>query len=680
MSKSAVGLALAGALLFGVVTIAKMVSRPGSEETASGTPSADREQIVSFWKTYHSATAIRSSGNFREATEIYEQALRLNPQHEDSLYYLGNCLLELGDYAGAAEAYGRLVEVNPESPRGHAQLGVSLSSLAPGVPLDFSRARDSFNAVLRINPEESGPYLRLGYLAFLQRQFGAALGHFETAARFGAPEGGFMAGAVHYHRGEYEESSRHFLRVLELNAREKEISGRGVLSEGDIVASGPHPRLTPLEAAGVKSLLHLYWAAARQGGYSKTIPESLRFTPPEKSLKSPLKVDKITMASGGRGAWAEMAGTRLLLVTDTEGPLKLYRSEGSRWADVTRESGLYSTSGAWDAAWGDFDGDGIPDLYIVGSGLLGKAENRLLRTVLPGPGKVRLEEVTHAAGLAGERNTTRAVFLDYDGDGRKDILEIGSQSYGVPALRLYRNRGEGRFEDVTRQAGLLLEGNAVDCAVGDISGNGFPDLVVLRWRQPLLVFENQKNGTFRDTTAQSGLSDVEGRGYSLLLLDYDRDGRQDLLVTAHAPYDSACLSLVNAGIEAGRDSHRLFRGTAQGAFQEVTRQAGLAVIQGTMQAAVLDVDQDGWPDLVLAGGGMESYRREPTLILRNREGRGFLRYAYVPGFDTPVSATGVTVLPGARPGEQYLHLGAAGLFRLRIADYGLRILDTQSSN
>jgi tetratricopeptide (TPR) repeat protein len=668
MSRSAIGLALAGALLFGALTIAKVVSRTDPGETAAGALSAERERITAFWKNYHSATATRSQGDFRRATELYEQALQLNPGHEDSLYYLGNCLLEMGDYPRAASVYQRMVELNPLSPRGYAQLGVAISSLAPGVPVDFSRARESFQSVLRINPEESGPYLRLGYLAFLQQDLAAALENFETAARFGAPEGGFMAGAVHYHKGEYPKGARHFLRVLEQNAREKEISGRGVLSEGDVIASGPNPRLTPLEAAGVKSLLHLYWSAARQGGYPDFVPSSFRFSPPKGSLKSPLKADRVAaVQAGGRSAWVETADVRLLLVTDPHGPLRALRMEGPRWIDITREAGLEGVSGVWDATWGDYDGDGVPDLYLVGSGFLGKAQNRLFRTEVMASGKVRFREATQPAGLAGERNTMRAVFLDYDGDGRMDLLEIGSQGPTAPPLRLYRNLGEGRFREATRQAGLDFQGSAVDCAVGDINGNGRPDLVVLRWKLPLLVFENRQDGTFSETTAERGLSGVEGRGYSLLLFDYDRDGRLDLLVTAHATYDAACLSLVNPESQAADAGHRLFRGT-EGGFQEVTREAGLGRVHGTMQAAVLDIDQDGWPDLVLAGGGLEPYRREPTLILKNRQGGGFDHYAYVPGFDSPVSATGVTVLPGARPGEQHLHLGAAGLYRLRMAD------------
>jgi tetratricopeptide (TPR) repeat protein len=671
MSKSAIGLALAGALLFGVITIAKISSRPEAAEIGGDTTSAERERITAFWREYHSATATRSSGDFQEAARLYEQALRLNPRHEESLYYLGNCLLELGDYTRASEFYARLVEMNPQSPRGHAQLGVALSSLAPGAPLDFSRARESFESVLRINPEESGPYLRLGYLAFLRGDFSTALGHFETAARFGAPEGGFMAGAVLYHRGEYEESSRHFLKVLELNAREKEISGRGVLSEGDVVSSGPNPSLTPLESAGVKSLIHLYWSAARRGGYSEAIPSSFRLAPPEETAKNPLKAERVAaVAARGRGSWAEWGGNRVLVVTDPEGPLRAFRMQDSRWSDVTRELGLEGISGAWDASWGDYDGDGISDLYLIGSGLLGKAGNRLFRTetAATAPHRVRMQEVTQPAGLAGDRNTIRALFLDYDGDGLMDLLEVGSPGHGLPALRLYRNLGAGRFQEKSRPAGLDFQGSAVDCAAGDINGNGLPDLVVLRWRLPLLVFENRGDGTFQNTTTKRGLDNIEGRGFSLLFFDYDRDGRQDLLITAHAPYDSACLSLVNPEIRAEGDGHRLFRATADGVFQEITREVGIGRLHGTMQAAVLDVDQDGWPDLVLAGGGLEPYRLEPTLILRNDEGREFVPYSLVPGFDSPLSATGVAALPGDRPGEHYLHLGAAGLFRLRISD------------
>ena len=123
-----------------------------------------KQQIRLFWDAYNSARSLRTRKEYEPAAREYERALEIDPQHEDSLYYLGSCLLEVGEYEKAVQVYERLVILNPRSNRGLSQLGLLLSTPAPGAVLNLERARQMFERVSEVNQEESGPFLRLGQL------------------------------------------------------------------------------------------------------------------------------------------------------------------------------------------------------------------------------------------------------------------------------------------------------------------------------------------------------------------------------------------------------------------------------------------------------------------------------------------------------------------------------------
>ena len=146
---------------------------------------------------------LRTGSNWKEAIPRYRAALEIDPRHEESLYYLGTCLLESGRYEDARESYERLTQLNPRSQRALTQLGQLLSSRLPGAPRpDFQRAQSLFERNAEINPEESGPFLRLGFLALKRGDLQRASDHFQTAAGFRSPQGAFMAGYIQYLKGD----------------------------------------------------------------------------------------------------------------------------------------------------------------------------------------------------------------------------------------------------------------------------------------------------------------------------------------------------------------------------------------------------------------------------------------------------------------------------------------------
>ncbi len=131
-----------------------------------------------------------------------------------------------------------------------------------------------------------------------------------------------------------------------------------------------------------------------------------------------------------------------------------------------------------------------------------------------------------------------------------------------------------------------------------------------------------------------------GPAFSAVWFDYNRDGHLDLLMAPHAPYEDVVRCLLDPGFRCAGPTPRLFRNRGDSGFEEVTAAAGLDRCYGVMQAVAGDLNADGWPDLVLVSGSLDAQRLEPSVVLRNRQGR-FEEWCYLPGFDAPRNFTGL---------------------------------------
>ncbi|HEV2493309.1 MAG TPA: FG-GAP-like repeat-containing protein [Terriglobia bacterium] len=644
-------LALVAAFVLAAFGLIALNRRRAADNLPEAAPAgAERQRIQTFWNTYNQANALRLHGAYSGAVPVYQECLRLNPQHEDSLYYLGDCLEETGDYAAAASTYRRLIEVNPASARALAELGNTLALTAPGAPLDFSQARDAYQRCIWLNREQAGPFLRLGMLELNQGRDREAIDDFHLAAGFGSAEGNYLAGYTLFLQGKYRAALEPLEKVIAAYAKDRKLSGRGVLSEGDVLPAPGKP-LTALEKSGLKSIVLLYWTATRLGGYPAEIPKEFRVTRPLPGDAGTLasansRVSGVTLPAG-RVVWsdADPQGRRFAAVVAPGQPVRLYRLDGEpggAMSDVTAAAGLQGVRDVWDAAWADYDRDGYPDLYLIRSGFVGAGRNALYHN----DRNDSFADVTSAAGLAGERSTARACFGDFEGDGRPGLLEVGGSAGGKSSVRLFRNTG-GRFVDETQAAGLASTGAAVDCAVADTARSGRLDVFVLFWHRDAVLFRNQGGGRFENVTQQAGLQGIRGTGYSTLFFDYNRDGFPDLLVTSHAPAEDAVRSLLEPDYKATQFTPQLFRNKGGAGFEEVTAQAGLNRSYGTMQAVALDFDADGWPDLLLVNGSLDRERLEPSVLLRNIQGREFRAWSYLPGFDCPANFIAASILRAA---------------------------------
>ena len=249
-----------------------------------------------------------------------------------------------------------------------------------------------------------------------------------------------------------------------------------------------------------------------------------------------------------------------------------------------------------------------------------------------------LADVTAAAGIQFRHNSgayggkflpetlgSGCAFLDYDADGWQDILLINGMDWPGhkrqrSTLHLYKNNRNGTFTDVTKSAGLDLEMYGMGVAVGDYNNDGFPDIFISCVGQSRL-FRNTGKGTFIDVTRSSGFFGRQGLSTSALWFDYDRDGFLDLFVCNYvrwSPEHDVFCSLDGTHKsyctpEAYRgDTCWLFHNRGDGTFEDVTATSGIFDSSSkSLGVAMLDYDQDGWPDLLVAND------TQPNKLYRN---------------------------------------------------------------
>jgi hypothetical protein len=320
---------------------------------------------------------------------------------------------------------------------------------------------------------------------------------------------------------------------------------------------------------------------------------------------------------------------------------RLYRNDGNmRFTDVTSAAGVGGAGYAMGAAAGDYDNDGHVDLFVAGV-----RRNQLFRNL----GDGRFEDVADRAGVSAAEFAVAAGWFDYDRDGRLDLLVVnyvqwspersrfcGDQTRGIRIYchprffqglpnRLYRNRGDGTFEDVSARAGLLKHtGKGMSVAFADYDHDGHLDAFVTNDTVPNFLFRNGGDGTFRETALTAGVSvPVSGRPISAMgtdFQDYDNDGWEDIHLTA-----------------LSGETFPLFRNDRRGGFEETTQSSGLSGPTTRLSgwcSLLADMDNDGRKDIFTANshvndriGELETMEWKQANSLFLNEGSGRFRAA-----------------------------------------------------
>ncbi len=623
-------LAWAGLLLMAACSTAP----EKTTEEAAG----EKQKIREFWTAYRQATRLRMDGRYGEAIALFRKCLELDPEHEDSLYYLGASLEHLGRYREARKQYERLIEVNPQSGRALSQLVALLSTPAPGAPLDFEQAEKWVLRLEEVNREQAGPFLQQGLLELNRGRFAKAAEHFGVAVRSGSPEGFAWAGYTAWLRGRQAEALEMFRGPIEIEKRERRLAGAGIKAEGDIL---PEPG-KPLSALDRAALVSLFFSRVIQGG-GETLPTIFRPASADASVHGP-------------GAWGDYDGDGGLDLAVAGKALVLYQNVGGRFHDVTKAVGLAGVRGAEGILWIDYDGDGHLDLYAFGS-----AGGRLFRNLGGG-----FRDVSRDVGLGGE-SVEHALFEDIDGDGDVDLIQV-SPAEGRWAVRVYVNAGR-RFQ---AQGGAALQAEAAvtDLSSADLDGDGKPELLAAVWENGVRVLKRDPGGGWTDKTADAGLADAPAAAASVLLFDFDRDGDADLLLAVHAPWEDALRSLMQPEFRSAATSSRLYRNDG-GRFEDVSEAAGLRASYGVMEALAADLDGDGWEDLIFVNGGFGADRVEPSIILHNEGGKRFRLWSRLPAAGNPANYAGGAIADYDGDGRPDLYLGRNPRFPARLFPAGV---------
>jgi hypothetical protein len=229
--------------------------------------------------------------------------------------------------------------------------------------------------------------------------------------------------------------------------------------------------------------------------------------------------------------------------------------------------------------------------------------------------------------IPGEHMPPGVAVLDYDGDGREDLFVPGGDGN-----RLYRNRGGGRFEDVTERAGVGgQKGEGIGALAFDYDNDGDPDLYVTYLFGRNLLFRNRGDGTFEEVGARAGVA-LNDYSTSAAAIDYDRDGDADLYVLVYGPPGKG----PNVAANNAPPNH-LFRNNGDGTFTDVSKESRTADTHWGLAVQSADFDADGWPDLYVANDfGANTY-------LRNRRDGTFENVSSRAGVADPGFGMGVTV-------------------------------------
>jgi tetratricopeptide (TPR) repeat protein len=476
-------------------------------------------------------------------------------------------------------------------------------------------------------------------------------------------------GIAHMRRGEVENcvSNRNAdvcIFPLSLAARHK-------LRSGSERAIEYFERYLEREPSSLEIRWLLNVAYQTLGGYPDKVPKS--YLIPASALESKENIGRFVDIAPSLGLdTVGAAGGSILDDFDNDGfldivetsfdpcqPMRAFRNNADgTFSDISTRSRLGEQLGGINSVQTDFNNDGWLDIYVMRGGWEWPMRNSLLRN----NGDGTFTDVTLEAGLLSiDHPTHSAAWADFDNDGWVDLF-IGHEH--TPS-QLFRNKGDGTFEDVSVKAGVNRSAFTKGVAWGDFDDDGYADLYVSNYGEDNFLYRNRGDGTFEEVAKKLGVEQPKW-SFPTWFWDYDNDGKLDLFVASYffgngewvRPY----LGLTRQG-----DSMKLYRNNGTGTFSDVTRETGLDRSVAVMGANFGDLDNDGFFDFYLGTGAPTYTALMPNLLYRNHDGKSFVEISSSSGTGHLQKGHGVSFadldndgdedifenLGGAVPGDKY---------------------------
>ncbi len=471
-------------------------------------------------------------------------------------------------------------------------------------------AEKALDAASAMEPTSAGVWYSLGLAHFDSGEQKLALEAFERAAANAGsdPDVHYYIGAVHLAMEDYPVATSEFEKALAINPLHASAQyglARAMLRMGKTDESREHlAQFKHITQAHIGTLLSANYG--EQGHLARV--EEMLAPPAHAGAMIPVRFVPANPAPVSRTASAgaciaDLRGTGekdILTLGSGENALNAYRvgDAGVPQAMDLSGTGLVAKGTGVACAVGDYDNDGLPDLAVA-------LTDRVV--LLHNLGHGRFADATAASGLRPLDRPQGLSFVDFDHDGDLDLLIAGAATSGTPNV-LWRNNGNSTFTEWTEPTGLGGKASTEGMTLSDINNDRAVDLVVTGKGAAPIVYENQREGAFRQVALYS---EPEPATRGVVAFDFNKDGWMDLAVT-----------------HAAAPGLTLWRNRDGGGFERVAMPT--EGITGAWGVTAIDFDNDGWIDLAAL---VETPRGEKLKVFRNLGSEGFQDVSAALGLD-----------------------------------------------
>jgi len=321
------------------------------------------------------------------------------------------------------------------------------------------------------------------------------------------------------------------------------------------------------------------------------------------------------------------------------------------FTDRSEQAGFLDQLGGLNIIQTDYDNDGCLDITVFRGGWQFPMRRSLLRGNCDGT----FTDVTEESGLAQALAASQsAVWADIDNDGLLDLFVANEQG----PSQLFRNKGDGTFEDISHAAGIDATAFSKGVVAADYDNDGYVDFFVSNLYGENFLYHNNHDRTFTEVGKKAGVNE-KWTSFAAWFFDYDNDGWPDLFVTTYPmSADEALRSRM--GVPHNAETLKLYRNQGDGTFQDVTAEVGLDKIFNPMGANFGDIDNDGFLDFYLGMGTPPYGNIVPAVMFRNDAGKHFTDVTALTGTGEIHKGHGVAFADIDRDGDEDLFFEVGG--------------------